>query len=110
MALRQPAGGNQSRITVDIGFDVVEPVDGVLIAVAVARARVVIEAQVIVGVAFVISNVLVALPVTWALGPIAAGLLFAAGGSLGVVAVIMASGSLLGAAAMAGFSDRAPRA
>lgn len=45
-----------------------------------------------------------------ALGPIAAGLLFAAGGSLGVVAVIMASGSLLAAAAMAGFSDRAPRA
>ncbi len=44
-----------------------------------------------------------------ALGPIAAGLLFAAGGSLGLVALIMASGSLLGAVAVAALGDRAPR-
>ena len=35
-----------------------------------------------------------------ALGPIAAGLLFAAGGTLGMVALIMASGSFIGALAL----------
>jgi benzoate transport len=41
-----------------------------------------------------------------ALGPIAAGLLFAAGGSLGMVAVIMATGSLAGAFALGALRDK----
>jgi benzoate transport len=42
-----------------------------------------------------------------ALGPIAAGLLFAAGGSLGIVALIMATGSFLGALALTSLGDKA---
>jgi predicted MFS family arabinose efflux permease len=43
-----------------------------------------------------------------ALGPIAAGILFAAGGSLGMVALIMATGSFLGAVALALLGDKRP--
>lgn len=41
-----------------------------------------------------------------ALGPIAAGLLFAAGGGLGMVALIMATGSLVGAFALGALRDK----
>lgn len=41
-----------------------------------------------------------------ALGPIAAGLLLAAGGSLGMVALVMAAGSFVGAGALALLDDR----
>ena len=41
-----------------------------------------------------------------ALGPIAAGLLFAAGGGLPVVALIMSAGSLVGAFAVAALGDK----
>jgi predicted MFS family arabinose efflux permease len=41
-----------------------------------------------------------------ALGPIAAGLLFAAGGGLGMVALIMATGSLVGAFALGVLGDK----
>jgi benzoate transport len=41
-----------------------------------------------------------------ALGPIAAGLLFAAGGGLGMVAVVMAAGSFLGAVALGALGGR----
>ena len=41
-----------------------------------------------------------------ALGPIAAGLLFASGGTLGMVALIMASGSFIGAAAITALGDK----
>ncbi len=43
-----------------------------------------------------------------ALGPIAAGLLFAAGGSLGLVALVMATGSFLAAVALTALGDRVP--